>query len=85
VGPEQKALVGVQGAKPLEADEFLRAKGVFSLSYDNEHIRKYVIRKYVKKNFKERTLGAPALNPPLMVTSTQHYGNGGELFSAESY
>jgi hypothetical protein len=80
VGPEQKALVGVQGAKPLEADEFLRVKGVFSLSYDNEHIRKYV-----KKKFKERTPGEPVLNPPLMVTSTQHYGNGGELFSAESY
>jgi hypothetical protein len=37
-----EALVGVQGAKPPEGDEFLRVKGVFSLIYDNEHIKKYV-------------------------------------------
>jgi hypothetical protein len=27
-----KAVVGVQGAKPPEADEFLQVKGVFSLN-----------------------------------------------------
>jgi hypothetical protein len=32
--------VGVQEAKPPEADEFLHVKGVFSLIQDNEHIKK---------------------------------------------
>jgi hypothetical protein len=38
--------VGVQGAKPPEADELLRVKGVFSLIYDNEHINKICKKKF---------------------------------------
>jgi hypothetical protein len=49
--------------KPPEADKFLRVKGVFSLIYDNEHIKK------ICKNFSNggRTPGTPALNPPLIT------------------
>jgi hypothetical protein len=41
VGPGQ-SLGGGPGAKPPEADEFLRVKGVFSSIYNNEHMKKYV-------------------------------------------
>jgi hypothetical protein len=34
--------MGVQGAKPPEADKFLHVKGVFSLALDNEHMKIYV-------------------------------------------
>jgi hypothetical protein len=51
--------VGVQGAKPPEADEFLHVKGIFSLIQDNERNKKMG-----KKKFK-RGGGGGELYPPL--------------------